>query len=224
MCAKFLYLCVEWCLCKDVSVQMFRFNRCSHRHSLQRATNNPQPLISHTQPLQSVSASPLTSQGCCLCTVLLCHRRLVPLGLCTLIPLPFLGAGPVFSQGSFLCEPARPLSLSGCHSLSLCTHTEYHGPQVWKPQNKRASSLFWGMLRDVQVSEDIKERTKKCNNYIIGQSSGQKLCLRWYKASEGLFTLHDIASPLWKSGSRYCFSHISENSIIHLAIWIIHLG
>lgn len=64
------------------------------------------PSCFHTLSLfKSVNASPLTSQGCCLCTVLLCHRRLVPLGLCTLIPLSFPGAEPVFSQGSFLCEP-----------------------------------------------------------------------------------------------------------------------
>lgn len=98
---------------------MFKFlvAVCSHHHFLQPA-NYSESLFSHTQPLQSVNASPLTSQGCCLCTVLLCHRRLVHLGLCTLIPLSFLGAGPVFSQGSFLCEPAQPLSLSGCHSPS----------------------------------------------------------------------------------------------------------
>ena len=101
-----------WCCLPDVYI-----SGCSLFSSLV-STNYSEPLFSHTQPLQSVNASPLTSQGCCLCTVLLCHRRLVPLGLCTLIPLSFLGAGPVFSQGSFLCEPAQPLSLSGRHSPS----------------------------------------------------------------------------------------------------------
>lgn len=90
-------------------------------HFTQCATNYSEPWFSHTRPLQSVTASPLTSQGCCLCTVLLCHRRLVPLSLCTLIPLSFPGARPVFSQAFFLCEPAQPLSLSGCHSPSLHT-------------------------------------------------------------------------------------------------------
>lgn len=151
-------------------------SRCLHLKSAlvtvyaRPATNTFEaPCFSPAQPPQSVNASPLTSQGCCLCTVLLCHWRLVPLGLCTLIPLSLLGAGPVFSQGSFLCEPAQPLSLSGCHSPSLHnththTHTKYHDPQVWNLQNKRASSLFWVMLQDVQVSEDIKEMGKKCNN------------------------------------------------------------
>lgn len=116
------YLCaLSVCLQREVAIQMFTFEVCPCRHFPQRATNYSEPLFSHTQPLQSVNASPLTSQGCCLCTVLLCHRRLVPLGLCTLIPLSFLGASPVFSQGSFLCEPAQPLSLSGCHSPSLHT-------------------------------------------------------------------------------------------------------
>lgn len=98
-----------------------------------RATNNWEPLFSHALPLQTARASPLTSQGC---TVLLCHRRLVPLGLCTLIPLPFLGAGQVFSQVSFLCESAQPLSLSACHSPSL------HAPNTmaFKCENLKTKS------------------------------------------------------------------------------------
>lgn len=50
--------------------------------------------------------------------------------------LSFLGAGPVFSQGSFLCEQC-PAPLPFSLSQSLSTHTKYHGPQ-----NKKASSLF----------------------------------------------------------------------------------
>lgn len=104
----------------DVVCQMFIFLVAvsSHHWFPKPVTNYTESLFSHTQPLQSVNASPLTSQGCCLCTVLLCHRRLVPLGLWTLIPLSFLGARPVFSQDSFLYEPAQPLSLSGRHSPS----------------------------------------------------------------------------------------------------------
>lgn len=138
-------------------------------------------------------------------------------------PLSFLGARPVFSQGSFLCESAQPHSLSGCHSPSL--HTP--NTMALKCENlktKKASSFFWGMLQDVQVSEDIKERGKNFNNYIIGQSSVQKLCLWWYKAIEGLFTLHSIRSLLCKSGWGYCFqieTHISVNNIIHFVPWII---
>lgn len=105
--------------CPDVEdLKPWRFEVESCHHFPPRVTNYSEPLFSHTQPLQSVNASPLSSQGRCLCTVLLCHRRLVPLGLCTVIPLSFLGAGPVFSRGSFLCEPAQPLSLSGCHTPS----------------------------------------------------------------------------------------------------------
>lgn len=164
VCAKWVH-CLHMCVFLLLQVYVTSPSRCLYLKSVLVDTfrSKRQIILSpcfHTlSPLQSVNASPLTSQGCCLCTVLLCHRRLVPLGLCTLIPLSFLGAGPVFSQGSFLCEPAQPLSLSACHS-PFSTHTKYHGPQVWKPQNKRASSLFWGMLQDVQVSEDIKEREK----------------------------------------------------------------
>lgn len=117
---------------------------------------------SHTQPLQSVNASPLTPQRCCLCTVLLCHRRLVPLGLCTLIPLSFLGAWPVFSQGFFLCAPAQPLSLSRCHSASLhtpntvalkCESLKTKGPQPPLRHVARRPSL-----------RGHKRKEKKCNN------------------------------------------------------------
>ena len=164
-------MCPMMCV-RSKAVQMFTSEVCScHRWCAASYKYIRSPLFSPTQPLQSVNASPLTSQGCCLCTVLLCHWRLVPLGLCTLIPLSLLGAGPVFSQGSFLCEPAQPLSLSGCHSPALHnthththththTQTKYHDPQVWNLQNKRASSLFWVVLQDVQVSEDIKEMEK----------------------------------------------------------------
>ena len=141
------------------SVQLFRLEVSSPHHFPHWATNYSGLLFSHTQPLQSVNASSLTSQGCCLCTVLLCRRRLVPLGLCTLIPLSLSGSRASV-EPRLLSVWASPAPLSFSLSQPLSTHTKYHGPQVWKPQNKRASSLFWGMLQDVQVSEDIKERKK----------------------------------------------------------------
>lgn len=51
----------------------------------------------------------------------------------------------------------------------------------------------------------------------MGRSSEQKLCLSWYKASEGLFTLHDITSRLWKSDGGYRFqiwTHIFWKTIL----------
>lgn len=108
---------------------------CHRRFSACGQTNNWEPLFSHTQPLESLSAPPLTSQGRCLCTVLLCHGRLVPLGSALANPsLSFLGAGPVFSQGSLfispsphllpptLCNPG-PTPLPFSLSQSLSTHT-----------------------------------------------------------------------------------------------------
>lgn len=101
-------------------------------------TNDWEPLFSHTYPHESLGALPLTSQRPCLCTVLLCHGRLVPLGSAPANPsLSLLGAGPVFSQGSLFISPtpaptttttaaaapqAQPHSLSGCHSRSPHTH------------------------------------------------------------------------------------------------------
>lgn len=138
-------------------------------------TNNWEPLFSHTQPLESLGAPPLTSQGRCLCTVLLCHGRLVPLGSALANPsLSFLGAGPVFSQGSLFISPCPPLPPHNSVqprpnpspfqpvTVTLHAHTKYHGPQVWKPQDKkRPPASFWGMLQDVQVSEGIKEEEEK---------------------------------------------------------------
>lgn len=95
------------CFQGGVSVQMFGSDVSSH--FLQRATNNSERLFSHTQPLQPVNASPLTSQGRCLCTVLLCHRRLVPLGLCTLIPLSlFQEPGQCLAKAPFCASQPSP--------------------------------------------------------------------------------------------------------------------
>lgn len=141
-CGVFIFVC----LCLFVRVVLSCPEFCHH---FPRGTNFPGPLFSHTPPLRSVSAS-LTSQGCCLCTVLLCHSRLVPLGLCGLIPLPFLGAEPVFSQGSFLWEPAQPLSLAGRHTPSphtpnttalKCENLKTKGPPVsFEPYCKASKS------------------------------------------------------------------------------------
>lgn len=118
--------------------------------SASRQTNDWEPLSSHT-PLESLAAPPLTSQGRCLCTVLLCHGRLVPLGSAPANPsLSLPGAGPVFSQGSLfisphpappapppppppsptLCNPSpTPLPFQAV-TVTLHAHTKYHGPQV----------------------------------------------------------------------------------------------
>lgn len=182
---------------------MFRYGVESCHHFAQRATNYSEPLFSHTQPLQSVNASPLTSQGCCLCTVLLCHRRLVPLGLCTLIPLSFLGAGPVFSQGSFLCEPAQPLSLSGCHTPSLYTHqiplpssvktSKQKGLQPPLRHIARHPSL-WGHKR--------KEKMQQLNNRPVVSTKALSLMVQGQRRLIH-FAWHYI--PAWKSGRGYCF-------------------
>lgn len=117
---------------------------CPRRFSACGQTNNWESLFSHTQPLESLSAPPLTSQGRCLCTVLLCHGRLVPLGSALANPsLSFLGAGPVFSQGSLFISPslhpsAPPNSVQPRPNpspfqpvtVTLHAHTKYHGPQV----------------------------------------------------------------------------------------------
>lgn len=131
------------------------------RFSASGQTNDWEPLFSHTQPLESLSALPLTSQGRCLCTVLLCHGRLVPLGSAPANPsLSLLGAGPVFSQGSLFISPRPPPPLLPpppphpvqpkpnptpfqAVTVTLHAHTKEPWPSSVKtPRQKTASSLL----------------------------------------------------------------------------------
>lgn len=78
------------------------------------------PCFSHAQTLRRVTALLAASQGRCLCTVLLCRGRLVPLGLRTLIPLPFLeGEGQCSANVPFCVSGPGPSSLSARHSSCL---------------------------------------------------------------------------------------------------------
>lgn len=191
-------------LCPDVQI--------SRQFTSPFSTSERQILVlffSHTQPLQSVKAWPLTSQGCCLCTVLLCHRRLVPLGLCTLIPLSF-SRSPASVQPRLLSVRASPapLSLSGCHSPFPCKHPIPWTSSVKTSQQKVLQPLFRHVARRPSLQGLGRKRKKmqQLNNGASGRN--KKLCLSWYEASEGLFTLHDITSPLWKSDRGISFLNL----------------
>lgn len=163
-CCSYMCVCVCVCMmfmarccCPDVQIGSL----LPRHHFPQPATKTLEALFSHTQPLQSVNASPLRFSGMLFMYSSIMSQEISSSWSVHANPSPpFLGAGPVFSQGFFSVR-ASPAPLPFRLSQSLSTHTKYHGPQVWKPQNKKASRLFWGLLQDVQVSEDIKERGEK---------------------------------------------------------------
>lgn len=101
-------------------------------------------------------------QGRCLCTGLLCRRRLVPLALRALIPLPCLESGGRSSA-------KVPLCASGPGPYSLSAVAPLYSQQIPRPSSVKASKskvlrALWRHVARCPSLGGHKRMEKKCSD------------------------------------------------------------